>query len=49
MHLVQEQRLTVFFPRGKTIKSKFYILSNEEMHRCWKQRRMLAERREPQK
>jgi len=33
MHLVKEQKLTVFFPRGKTIHSKFYILSNEDMHR----------------
>jgi|GEM_PF-736837 len=33
MHLVKEHKLTVFFPRGKTIHSKFYILKNEDMHR----------------
>lgn len=33
MHLVQEQKLTVLFPKGKTIHSKFYILSNNDMHR----------------
>ncbi len=33
MHLVKEQKLTVLFPKGKTIHSKFYILSNKDMHR----------------
>ena len=34
MHLVKEQKLTVFFPRGKTIHSKFYILKNECRKSC---------------
>ncbi len=33
MHLVKEQKLTVLFPKGKTIHSRFYILSNNDMHR----------------
>ncbi len=33
MHLVKDQKLTVLFPRGKTIHSKFYILSHKDNHR----------------
>jgi len=31
--LVQEGKLTVFFPKNKTIHSKLYLLSREEIHR----------------
>lgn len=33
MHLVKDQKLTVLFPKGKTIHSKFYILSHQDSHR----------------
>ncbi|MFW6401279.1 MAG: phospholipase D family protein [Desulfohalobiaceae bacterium] len=33
MHLVQEGKLTVFFPKNKTIHSKLYLLHHEDNHR----------------
>ncbi len=33
MHLIKEQKLSVLFPKGKTIHSKFYILSSKDKHR----------------
>ncbi len=33
MHLVRAQKLTVYFPKNKTIHSKFYILNNGDNHR----------------
>ncbi len=33
MHLMQEDKLTVFFPKNKTIHSKLYILSRDDRHR----------------
>jgi hypothetical protein len=33
MHLVRDQKLIVYFPKNKTIHSKFYILSRGDDHR----------------
>lgn len=33
MHLVRDEKLTVYFPKNKTIHSKFYILTKGDSHR----------------
>jgi len=33
MHLVKDQKLSILFPKGKTIHSKLYILRNEDSYR----------------